>query len=134
MQRIYDTTKITPEEIISLVKEMTRRREEGENVGYETAVFILCQRYDRNDQEQHDKAFVIMQRLDCLTKLTNANDNRMRGWTLEGKEEGCLFSNEAVFRATALCRIRRKDGHAYFDPDEFFDLVLMESEPDGSVN
>jgi hypothetical protein len=133
MQRIYDSTKITPEEIIWLVKELGQRRAEGEKADYVAASFMLFQKYDRDDDEQHDKPLVIMQRMDCLIKLVEQNDERMRGWTLEGKEEGCLLTNGAVFRATALCRIRRKDNHAYFNADEFFDMVLTESEPVGSA-
>jgi hypothetical protein len=133
MQQIYDTTKITPDEIISLVKELNERREEGEKADYVAALWILFQRYDHDNEEQHDKAMVIMRRMECLVELAQRSDERMRGWTLEGKEEGCLLTNEAVFRATALCPIHRANDHAYFDADEFFNMVLGESVPEGSA-
>lgn len=127
MQQIYDSTKITPEELISLIKEVSQRHEDGEDIEY-AMISILSERYRGKDEEKH-KRFVIMQRLDCLTNLLR--DERMRAWTFEGKEEGSFRSNEAVFRAAALCRLRRKNGRAYFNPDEFFHLVLVESESTG---
>lgn len=128
MQRIYDTTKITPDEIISLVDALRQQHDDGQQTSYLLASVILFQRYARNDEEEEHKPFVIMQRMDCLTHLIES-DERMRGWT-RGEEDGWLLADRAVLRATALCRIRRRNGHAYFKPDEFFDLVLNESQPE----
>jgi hypothetical protein len=51
---------------------------------------------------------------------------------MEGIEEGCLLTNEAVFTATALCSMKKEDERMHFDPDEFFDIVLRESESQGT--
>jgi len=89
---------------------------------------VLHQRYAPHEEENEHKAFVIMERMDCLTKLIES-DGRMNGWT-KGEKDGWLLIESGVLRATALCRIRRRKGQAYFKPDEFFDLVLSETQPD----
>jgi hypothetical protein len=64
----------------------------------------------------------------CLVEMTK--DERMRGWSMQAIEKDCLLTNDAVFKATALCTLNRdKDGtRAHFDPDEFFNIVLRETE------
>jgi len=93
-------------------------------------MFIVTDRSKRK-KNAVAKSFVITERLQCLGKLIEKKDARMRGWTMEGIEEGCLLTNEAVFTATALCPMKKDDERMHFDPDEFFDIVLRESESEG---
>jgi hypothetical protein len=57
----------------------------------------------------------------------------MRGWTMQAIEPDCLLTNEAVFGGVAMCPLKRDaDGkRAHYDADEFFNIVLQESEPEG---
>jgi hypothetical protein len=64
-----------------------------------------------------------------LSKLMK--DDRMHGWTMETNDPKCVLTNSAVFDAVALCPLRVKDDHFYFDADEFFKIALEEVEPEG---
>ena len=81
-----NNTKITPEEIIYLVTEMSRLKEAGGEPCFETAAFILSRHLeDEKLRDRVDKAFCIMERMRCLSLV--ANDDRMRAgrwtpWTL----------------------------------------------------
>jgi superfamily I DNA/RNA helicase len=60
MERIY-ATKVKPEEILSLVQEMTRLHQEGEKPDFYTAVAILAQRHRNRhgrtgEQARHHRA------------------------------------------------------------------------------
>ena len=124
-------TKVRPEEILYVVTNMTRLHEEGKKPDFQTAMFILSDYY-RGKRNAVDKVFVITERLQCLANLIKKNDERMRGWTMEAVDPDCMITNTAVFVATALCRPRRGDkDRPYFDPDEFFDVALSESESEG---
>jgi len=123
-------TKVRPDEILYVVTNMARLHEEGKNPDFYTAMFIVTDRYKKK-KNAVEKSFVIIERLQCLGKLLAKKDARMRGWTMEGIEEGCLLTNDAVFTATALCPMKREDERMYFEPDEFFDIVLRESESEG---
>jgi hypothetical protein len=114
--------KITTAEILDLVKEMTRLRENGEKPDWYTAVAILSNRYEK----QTGKVFCITERMQCFAELSN--DERMRGWSIEAVEKDCILTNEAVFTAVALCPLKDDGNRVYFDPDDFFDIVLRESE------
>ncbi|HEX7360691.1 MAG TPA: hypothetical protein VF283_09380 [Bryobacteraceae bacterium] len=50
-----------------------------------------------------EEIICVMERMRCLTALLS--DDRMRGWTLQRVEDGCSLTNEAIFRATAKCRL-----------------------------
>jgi hypothetical protein len=50
------------------------------------------------------------------------------GWTLQGIEDGCLLTNEAIFRAAAKCPLRANAKRVWFDADEFFEIALGETE------
>lgn len=131
MADIY-ALKIEPEEIIYLVKEMSRLHNEGEEPDWYMAVLILKDRYEAEDiHVQAEKLFCITERMRCLLEMTK--DKRMRGWSMQAIEKDCLLTNHAVFSGTALCTLKRdedrKRGH--FDPDEFFNIVLQESESQG---
>lgn len=123
-------TKVTLEEILHVVKKMTRLHEEGEKPDFESASFIIADRY-RGKRNAVEKTFAIMERMLCLSRLMEKKDERMRGWTMDAIEEGCMLTNEAVFTATALCPLKKDGEWACFEPDEFFEIVLRESEPAG---
>lgn len=127
------TTKVKAEEILYVVTNMSRLHEDEKNPNFYTAMFIVTDHY-KGKKNAVEKSFVIIERLQCLTRLIEKKDARMRGWTMEGVEEGCLLTNEAVFTATALCPMKKKEDERWmnFDPDEFFDIVLRESESQGT--
>jgi hypothetical protein len=70
-----------------------------------------------------------MERMRCLNALLF--DERIRGWTLQGIEKGCLLTNEAIFSAVAKCPVRANAKRVWFDADEFFEIALNEMEPEG---
>lgn len=111
--------KIKPSDIKFLVKEVEKLHGTDVSKGFETQAFILMKRYGKNKSA---KIFAILERMHCLLALME--DERMRGWTLESQEPGCTLTHEAVFDATATCRLLDRDGHFAFDPDEFFELAL----------
>ena len=128
-------TKVKPEEILYVVTNMARLHEEGRNPGFEAAMFIVVDRYKKS-KNREEKSLAIIERLQCLAQLIKKNDERLRGWTMDGIEEGCLLTNQAVFTATALCPMKRGTGDSdryYFEPDEFFDICLRESESEGEA-
>ncbi len=125
-------TKVQPAEILYVVTNMARLHEEGKDPDFHTAMFLVTDRH-KGKKNAVEKSFVIIERLQCLGRLIKSKDARLRGWTMEGIEEGCLLTNEAVFAATALCPMKKEDERMYFDPDEFFDIVLRESESQGRV-
>ena len=120
--------KIKPSDIKFLVSEMAKLHDTDALKGFEAQVFILLKRHGK---KKTDKIFAIVERMRCLLALME--DERMRGWTLEGLEPGCILTHEAVFDATASCRLRDKDGHFAFDPDEFFELALKYREAEGNA-
>lgn len=123
-----NATRVSPEEILYVVKEMARLRAEGEQPDWYSAVFLLFERY-KGETGEHEKTFCIMERMGCLTKL--CADERMRGWSMDTVKEDCRLTNGAVFSATALCPLRQEGERLYFDSDEFLNLVLRESEAEG---
>lgn len=128
-KRMYET-RVKPEEIVYLVKEMARLHEDGQEPDFYSALAILALRYKTaKGKPISQKPFCIMERLQCLTNLMK--DERMRGWSLKGIEEDCMLTNAAVFTATALCTLKEDGTQSYFDADEFFDIVLSESETEG---
>ena len=102
--RDIQALETTTEEVTYLVEEMARRHQEREpgEVGFYTAVAILAEQY--RGTGDHQRSFCVMERMRCLTDLLR--DERMRGWTIEAVEEGCLLTNEAIFRAVAKCPLR----------------------------
>lgn len=131
MDDLY-SAKVKLEEILYVVTKMTRLHEDGEKPDFESAMFILAERY-RGKRNAVEKMFAITERMLCLSNLMKMNDDRMRGWTMDTIEEGCMLTNEAVFTATAICPLRKKAERMCFDPDEFFDIVLRESESEGKA-
>jgi hypothetical protein len=125
--RNVQVMQIETEEITYLVSEMARQHEESApgEVDLVTAVVILAERY-RDDQH---RPFCIMERMRCLIELVT--DERMRGWTVQGIEEGCLLTNEAIFGATAKCPLKADANRIWFDPDEFFQMALSETPVEG---
>ena len=118
-------TKVQPEEIIYLVQEMAKLHDEGRDPDWESSVLILVKRYPGEPGKTH----CISERMRCLLEMTK--DVRMRGWTMEGPEEGCLLTSEAVFRAAALCPLHGGSRRVWFDADEFFSIALGEMPSEG---
>jgi hypothetical protein len=114
---------IEPDEIFSLIEEMAKRHETNDDVDFTTAMIILAMRYKKDP----DRAFCISERMRCLNPMMK--DERMRGWTMNTQDPKCTLTNHAVFRAVAKCSLQfDKKDHVWFDPDEFFRLVLTESD------
>lgn len=129
--RDIQNMEITTEEITHLVEEMARQHQDrrpGE-VDFYTAVAILAERY--RDSQDHHRSFCVLERMRCLNELLC--DERMRGWTIQGIQEGCLLTNEAIFRAVAKCPLKANAKRVWFDPDEFFTIALSETESEGSA-
>jgi hypothetical protein len=122
--------RVKPEEILYVVREMSRLRDEGEEPDWYSMMFILKDRYE-GEKEQVVKLFCISERMRCLVDMTK--DARMRGWSMKAIQKDCLLTNEVVFRGVALCPMKRdEDGRRmHFDPDVFFDIVLQECESEG---
>jgi len=113
---------IESDEILSLIEEMAERHETNDDVDFETVMIVLVRRYPRDP----DRAFCISQRVLCLNPMMK--DERMRGWTIKTIDPNCTLTNYAVFRAVAKCPLRLDNDHIRFDSDEFFRLVLEESD------
>jgi hypothetical protein len=124
-------TKVKLEELLYLTKKMTRLHDDGEKPGFEAAAFILSERY-RGKKNAVGKAFAIMERMNALARLMKMNDERMRGWTMDTIEPECMLTNDAVFKATAICPLRKdSEQRVSFDADEFFEIVLKEADVKG---
>lgn len=117
--------KIEPEDIIYLVREMGKRREEGNEVDFYTQIGILADKYS----DGSDKPAVIMERMQCLIALMD--EDRMRGWTIECPNSEAIFTSGAVFRATAIAPLHGDDKRLWFEPDEFSAIALAETPEEG---
>ena len=116
---------ITPEEIFYVVEVLARQHRERDDVDFYTMIGVLAERY----QQDSRRSFCVMQRMRCTVELVQ--DKRMKGWTIQGIEDGCLLTNEAIFRAAAKCPMRATAKRIWFDPDEFFSIALSETEAVG---
>ncbi len=127
--RAIQRLQVDAGEVLYLVQEMARLHQEREpgEVGIESAVAILADKY----RDDYDRVHCIMERMRCLHHLLA--DDRMRGWTITGPEDGCLLTNEAVFRAVAKCPLKGNSKKVWFDADEFFEIALSETEPEGTA-
>ena len=119
--------QIKDEEIFYLVEEMGRLHQELEpgEVDWYSAMAIMAEK----SPDDHERIFCIMERMQCLMSLLK--DERMRGWTMKGIEEGSLFTNEAIFRAVARCPLQADKQRMWFNPEEFFKLALRETDSKG---
>lgn len=126
LQAIYDT-RIDPEEIIFLVQEMENLHDEGMETSWYTSLAILADRY----KEDHNRVVCISERMMCLTEVME--DDRMRAWARKPAGKEYTLTNQAAFIATAKCPLRFKDEKLFFDPEEFFQLALIESPAEGSA-
>jgi len=122
--REFQAMEVAPEEIIYLMAQQHEERGPGA-VDFYTAVAILAERYRG---KEHGRSFCVMERMRCVTAFLS--DDRTRGWTLQGIEDGCLLTNEAIFRAAAKCSLRANAKRVWFDADEFFQIALSETEPE----
>ena len=117
--------RVEPQEIIDLVSEMNKLHEDGVDVSLFSQIGILAEKYPHGS----DKPFIIMERMQCLVALME--DDRMRGWTLDGIEPGCKLTSSAVFQATANSPLHGDDHRVWFEPDEFFAAALSVTPADG---
>ena len=119
--------RVTTEEITYLVDEMAQHNQQRgpREADLHTSLAILAERYG-ND---HERCLCILERMRCLSVI--AADERMRGWTVRGAEEGCIHTDEAIFSATSKCPLRADGSRVWFDPDEFFQTALNETEAEG---
>jgi hypothetical protein len=127
--KLYATT-VEPEEILYVVTSMTRLHEEGKNPDFNAAMSIITDRYKKK-KNGVEKSFAIIQRIHCLLRVLESKDERMRGWTTDSVDKDCMLTNQAVFTATALCPMKKNGAQMCFDADEFFDIVLRESDAEG---
>ena len=84
--------RVKPSEITFLVSEMAKLHDTNALEGFEAQVFVLLKRHGK---KKTHKLFAIVERMRCLLALME--DERMRGWTLEGLEPGCTLTHEARF-------------------------------------
>ena len=122
LRRIVEM-EINPQEIIDLVEEMTKKRNDGIETNWYTTVGLLADRY----HDEYDRAFCIHERMQCLNNMME--DARMSAWTTRTNDLSFLYVNAAAFIAAAKCPLRFRD-ELYFDPEEFFRMALEESTPD----
>jgi len=118
---------IEPEEVFYLVQEMAKAHEVDGEASWYTQGGILADRYPKD----HVRAFCITERMRCLIGMTK--DKRMKGWSMDTDDPKCDLTHEAVFRATAKAPMRAKGQRLQFDPDEFFALVLTETDSEGNA-
>ena len=121
------TLTIEPDEILYLVKEMTKRHDEGHEVSWSTQIGILADRYPRGN----NRAFCIMERMQSLIEMMK--DDRMRGWSMDGPDPKCNLTSEAVFSATALAPLHIHGHRVSFVADEFFEILLRETPHEGQA-
>jgi hypothetical protein len=119
--------EVRPSEIFDLVGEMAALHDEGGNPDWYTAAAITAGNFHSNP----DKVISIMERMGCLIALMK--DPRMRGWTIARIEEGCVFTHQSVFAATAKCTLQINEERIFFDPEEFFRIALIERDAEGQA-
>jgi hypothetical protein len=79
--------KVELEEIIYLIREMTRCHDVEENAGFFTSIAILRERY-RGEENSVDRMFCVFARIQCLSALMK--DERIHGWTMETKGQSAF--------------------------------------------
>lgn len=120
--------KIDPADIIHLVSEMAKLRDEGAEPNWYSQIGILAERFPRGSR----KPLAITERMQALIPMLK--DKRAKGWSFEGIEPGCTITHEAMFRAAALAPLHCPDGKKLkFKREEFFNVVLEQTEASGPV-
>lgn len=121
--------QIDPADIIHLVSQMAKLRDEGREPNWYSQIGILADRFPRGSQ----KPLAITERMKALIPMLK--DKRARGWSFEGVEPGCTITHEAMFRAAALAPLHCPDGRKLkFKPNEFFKIALEQTESSGPVS
>src|SRR5271156_1291664 len=121
--------QIDPADIILLVSQMAKLKDEGREPDWYSQIGILADRFPRGSQ----KPLVIMERVQALIPMLK--DKRAKGWSFEGVEPGCTITHEAMFRAAALAPLHCRDGRKLkFEPDEFFKIALEQTESNGPAS
>jgi hypothetical protein len=124
--REIQAMQVMPEEITYFVQQLAQQQQDrvAGDADFYTVVAMLAERYQGADQH---RSFCVMERMRCLVHLMS--DERMRGWTVKSIDEDRLFTNEAIFRATAKCPLHADATQVWFDADEFFQVALSETQP-----
>ncbi len=93
------------------------------------AALAFSTKYFRGDRQ---KAAAFSMRMNALVELF-ATDDRIEAWAAPLQADGSAAMQEPVFYALALCPLRTEGRDVYFDPDEFFDIVLGHAELAGAA-
>lgn len=122
------TEEIDSADILHLVSEMAKLRDDGEEPSWFSQVGILADRFPHGSR----KPVAIMERMQALIPMLK--DKRARGWSFEGTEPGCTITHEAMFKAAALAPLHCPNGRKLkFQRREFFKVVLEQTESTGPV-
>jgi hypothetical protein len=120
--------KIDPADIIHLVTEMAKLRDEGGQPSWFAQVGILADKFPAHSR----KPVAIMERMRALVPMLK--DKRARGWSFDGVEPGCIMAHEAMLRATALTPLHCLNGTKFkFQREEFFKVALEQTDAHGPV-
>jgi hypothetical protein len=118
--------KIEPAELLLLMAEMALLEDDvKEKEVYKKASHII-KRYPDTV-----KASAVIKRLGAMNDMME--DPRMRAWAKNGTDPDTTYTDDAVIRATALCPLKAHGESLYFDPDEFFRIVLEHSQGDAEA-
>jgi hypothetical protein len=123
--RVIQDLLIEPHEILYLVREMTAQHKAGGEIDWYSSVGILMGKYGKDV----DRVFCITERMSCLAPLMK--DPRMRGWKFQDIDPDCVITSDAIFKATAICPLRANCEHCWFDVEEFFKIVLEQTDAGG---
>ena len=115
--------EIDPADIMHLVSEMGRLRDEGGSPNWYSQIGVLADRFPRGSR----KPMAIMERMQALIPMLK--DKRARGWSFESIDPGCTMTHEAMFRGAALAPLYCPKGRAFkFKREEFFAIVLEQTD------
>lgn len=115
--------QIDPADVLYLVSEMGKRKDDGQDVSWYTQVAILADRFPKGSL----KPMAIMERMQAL--LPMLKDKRAAGWSFQGAEPGCTITHEAMFRAAALTSLHCPHGkRMVFKRTEFFRVALEQTD------
>ena len=131
--------RVDPADILHLVSEMGKLRDEGREPDWYSQVGILADRFPRGSI----KPMAIMERMQAF--LPMLKDKRARGWSFDSVEPGCTMTHEAMFRGAALAPLHARKSRKTragqsdrtrlsFKRDEFFAIVLEQTDGDGPLS
>jgi hypothetical protein len=118
--------EIDPRELLLLMAEMELLEDESkEKEVYKKASHII-ERYPDTI-----RASAVIKRLGAMNEMME--DPRMRGWVVQLNEPEAYRTDDAVIRAAALCPLKARGETLYFNANEFFRIVLEQSEGDAEA-